>query len=69
MTVKYVTHKCEPIADCISWLTDSTTGKDNPTLNLQITDITKSNINWNQIKLASLEDPTMIQLAHTVQRG
>ena len=51
------------------WLIDSTTGKDNPTLNLQIANVTKTNINWNQIKLACLEDPTMIQSARTIQRG
>ena len=69
MAVKYVTHKCVPIADCMSHLIDSTTEKDNPTLNLQIADVNRSNVNWNQIKLSCLEDPTMIQLAHTIQRG
>ena len=44
-------------------------GQEDPTLNLQITDVTKSNVNWNQIKLSCLEDPTVIQLAHTIQRG
>ena len=69
MQVKYVTHKCVPIADCMSHLVDSTSEQEDPTLNLQITDVTRSNVNWNQIKLACLEDPTMIQLACTIQRG
>ena len=69
MQVKYVTHKCVPIADCMSWLVDLKSGVEDPMLNLQIADITKTNVNWNQIKLSCLEDPTMIQLAHIIQRG
>ena len=47
MSVQYVTHKCVPIADCMSWLIDFTTSEDNPSLNLQIADVTRANINWN----------------------
>ena len=51
MDVKYVTHKCVPMADCMSWLVNIKTGKDDPSLNLQITDVTLNtdNINWNQV--------------------
>ena len=69
MQVKYVTYKCVPIADCMSRLDDSKSRQEDPTLSLQIADITKSNVNWNQIILSCLEDPTMIQLACTIQRG
>ena len=69
MHVKYVTHKCVPIADCMSRLVDLKSGVEDPTLNLQIADVTKTNGNWNQIKLSCLEDPTMIQLACIIQRG
>ena len=51
------------------WLIDHKTGKEDPSLNLQITDITRANISWNQIKVACLDDPTMIELARTIQRG
>ena len=33
MGIQYINHKCIPIADCISWLIDFTTGKDDPNLN------------------------------------
>ena len=32
MDVKYVTHKCVPVADCMSCLIDVTSGKDDPIL-------------------------------------
>ena len=63
MRVEYVTHKCMPIADCMSRLFNFTTGRDDPSPNLQIADVTRTNINWNQIKLACLEDLIIIQLA------
>ena len=55
--------------DCMSRLVDPKSGIEDPTLNLQITDVTRTNVNWNQIKLSCLEDPTMIQLARIIQRG
>ena len=64
--VQYVTQKCAPIADCMSRLTDSKTGIDDPSLSLQIADVpvTDSNsIDWNQIKMTYLNDPTMVRLA------
>ena len=69
MQIKYITHKYIPIADCMSRLVNLKSGIEDPTLNLQIADITKTNVNWNQIKLSCLEDPTMIQLARIIQRG
>ena len=69
MQVKYITHKCIPITDCMSRLVDLKSGVEDPTLNLQIADVTKTNVNWNQIKLSCLEDPTMIQLARIIQTG
>ena len=69
MRVKYITHKCVPIADCMSRLVNLKSGVEDTTLNLQIADVTKTNVNWNQIKLSCLEDPTMIQLAHIIRRG
>ena len=69
MAVKYITQKCVPIVDCMSRLTVSKTGIEDPTLNLQIADVTRSNVNWDQIKLSCLDDPIMIQLARIIQRG
>ena len=69
MHVKYITQKCVTIADCMSRLVNLKSGIKDPTLNLQIANITKTNVNWKQIKLSCLEDPTMIQLAHIIQRG
>ena len=54
MHVKYITQKCVPIVDCMSWLINSKTGVEDPTLNLQIADVTKTNVNWDQIKLSCL---------------
>ena len=39
--VKYITHKCIPIADCMSRLVNLKSGVEDPTLNLQIADVTK----------------------------
>ena len=58
-----------PLQTACPGLVDLKSGIEDPTLNLQITDITKTNVNWNQIKLSCLEDPTMIQLACIIQRG
>ena len=69
MHVKYVTQKCVPIADCMSRFVNLKSGIEDPTLNLQIADVTKTNVIWNQIKLPCLKDPTMIQLARIIQRG
>ena len=69
INIQYVIHKCVPIADCMSRLIDHKTGKEDPSLNLQITNVTRANINWNQIKVTCLDDPTMIELACTIQRG
>ena len=69
INIQYVTHKCVPTADCMSQFIDHKTGKEDPSLNLQIANVTRANINWNQIKVACLDDPTMIELAYTIQRG
>ena len=69
MNVKYVTQKCVPIVDCMSRLINLKTGVEDPTLNLQIADVTRTNMNWNQIKLSCLDNPTLIQLARIIQRG
>ena len=72
MDVQYVTQKCVPIADCMSRLTDSKTGIDDPSLSLQIADITvtdSDSIDWNQIKRGYLNDPTMVRLAQVIQKG
>ena len=45
-------------------------GKDDPTLDLQIADVTMANsIDWNQIRKAHMIDPIMVRLAHVIQRG
>ena len=47
-------------------------GKDDPTMNLQIADITVANANsidWNQIRNSNMNDPTMVRLAHVIQKG
>ena len=72
MDVQYVTQKGVPIADCISRLIDLKTGIDDPSLSLQIVDITIANsdsIDWNQIKRGYLNDPTMVKLAQFIQKG
>ena len=69
INIQYVTHKHVPITDCMLQLIDLKTGKEDPSLNLQIADVTRVNINWNQIKVACLDDPTMIELAYTIQTG
>ena len=69
MDVKYVMQKCVPIVDCMSRLINSKTGVEDPTLNLQIADVTRTNVNWDQIKISCLDDPTMIQLARIIRRG
>ena len=65
MDVQYVTQKCVPIADCMSRLIDLKTGIDDPSLSLQIADVTMdpNSIDWNQIKRGYLNDPTMVRLA------
>ena len=62
VNIEYVTRKCVPLADCLSRLIDIKTGRDDPSLNLQITDVTLNtdNINWNQIKPMYMNDPTMV---------
>ena len=58
MDVQYVTQKCVPIADCMSRLTDSKTGIHDPSLSLQIADVTvtdSDSIDWNQIKRGYLK--------------
>ena len=72
MDVQYVTHKCVPIANCMSRLTNLKTGIDDPSLSLQIADVTVTNsdsIDWNQIKRGYLNDPTMVKLAQVIQKG
>ena len=64
MDIQYVTQKCLQIANCMSRLTGIKTGKDDPSLNLQIANVTvTSSIDWNQIKKANMIDPTMVRLA------
>ena len=71
MSIQYVRHKCVSIADCMSHLIDVTSGKADPSLNLQITDITANDtsLDRNQIKIAYLKDPTIIKLAHIIHGG
>ena len=64
MDIRYITQKCVQIKDCLSRLTDIKTGKDDPSLNLQIADVTVTNsIDWNQIKKVNMNDHTMVRLA------
>ena len=64
MDVQYVTQKCVPIADCMLRLVNVKTGKDNPSLTLQIANVTMTNsIDWNQIRKANMNDPIMVRLA------
>ena len=67
----YVTHKCVPMADCLSRLVDAKTGKEDPTLNLQIVDVRLDQmpIDWDQMKKSYLNDATMVKLARTIQWG
>ena len=70
MDVKYVTRKCVPVADCMSCLIDVTSGKDDPSLNLQIADLgVEPNVNWSEIRRSSMNDPTMVRLARVIQQG
>ena len=52
MDVKYVTHKYVPIADCMSCLINVTSGKEDPSLKFQITDlgVDQAKVDWNEIK-------------------
>ena len=73
MEVKYVTHKCVPMSDCLSRLVDVKMGKDDPSLNLQIAnvklDTTPIAIDWNQIKKMYLNNPIMVRLVRVIQWG
>ena len=71
MNVVYVTHKCVPMADCLSCLVDAKTGKEDPTLNLQIADVRldQTPIDWDQLKKLYLNDAIMVKLARTIQLG
>ena len=63
MDTHYIPQKCVPIADCMSQLINEKTGKDDPTLDLQIADVTMAvgnSIDWNQIRKANMIDPTMV---------
>ena len=55
----------------ITCLVDAKTGKEDPTLNLQITDVRldQTPIDWDQIKKFYLNDATMVKLARTIQWG
>ena len=52
-------------------LIDLKTGSDDPSLSLQIVDITMdpNSIDCNQIKRGYLNDPTMLRLAQAIQKG
>ena len=64
MDVQYITQKCVPVVDCMSRLGDIKTGKDDPSLSLQIANVTATeSIDWNQIRMANMKDPTMVRLA------
>ena len=66
MDIHYGIQKCVLIADCMSQLINEKTGKDDPTLDLQIADVTMAidnSINWNQIRNANMIDPSMVRLA------
>ena len=65
MDVQYVIQKYVSIADCMSRLIDLKAGIDDPSLSLQIADITMdpNSIDWNQIKRRYLNNPTMVRLA------
>ena len=60
-----------PVADCMSQLIDIKTGKDDPSLNLQIADVTlnAANIDWNQIRWMNMNDPTIVRLVRIIQQG
>ena len=71
MNIVYVTHKCVPMADCLSQLVDVKTGKEDPTLNLQIANVRLDQmpIDWNQVRKSYLNDPSMVKLARIIQWG
>ena len=72
MDVKYVTHKCVPVVDCMSCLIDITSDKDDPSLNLQIADLgvdTNVQVDWNEIRKSCMNDPMMVRLARVLQQG
>ena len=59
------------MADCLSCLVDAKTGKEDPTLNLQIADVRLDQmpIDWNQMKKSYLNDLAMVKLARVMQWG
>ena len=70
MDIHNVTQKCVPIADCMSQLINAKMAKYDPTLDLQIADITMAidnSIDWNQIRNTNMIDPIMARLARVIQ--
>ena len=69
MNIEYVTQKCVPITDCLSRLMSPSSAKEDESLNLQIADlgVEPVNIDWNNIRRFTMNDPTLVRLARVMQ--
>ena len=71
MNVKYVTNKYVPVADCLSRLINIRSAQEDDTLNLQIEDlgVEPVQIDWQNIRRFTMNDPTLVRHAKVIQNG
>ena len=69
--VKYVTSKHVPVTDCLSRLIKLRSAQEDDTLNLQIADlgVEPVQIDWQNIRRFTMNDPTLVRLAEVIQNG
>ena len=71
MNVKYVTSKHVPVTDYLSRLINLRSTQEDDTLNLQIADlgVEPVQIDWQNIRRFTMNDPTLVRLAEVIQNG
>ena len=72
MNMTYVTQKNVPIAECLSRLIDVKTSEEDPTLDLQITNLGihgDVKVDWTAIREHTMRDPVLLELVILIQRG
>ena len=71
MNVEYVTSKRVPVANCLSRLINAKSAQKDESLNLQITDlgVEPMKIDWQNIRIFTMNDPTLVKLAKVIQNG
>ena len=69
MNIEYVTSKHVPVADCLSRLVNSNSAQEDDTLNLQIANLCVEpvQIDWQNIRRFTMNDPTFVRLAKVIQ--